>query len=97
MKTSIRIAALSALVSLSSFSVHAQGEGDGAKGMPKPLQSTASVSDVKAGARMSVQRSEGSPGVVAVRNSGLSRETVKAEAVMAARHGSTSRGEFGSM
>lgn len=94
MNATTRILAISALSIFSSFAATAaQGEGANAPEFATPFMSTASVADVKAGALMPVEISNGSTGVIGVTQSGLDRATVRNQAEIAARNGQTSRGE----
>ena len=99
MKNSIRIIAVSAFASLFAFAAHAgaQGEGDSAADIAPTARSTASSIDVKAGARMPVHMTDGSAHVASVLQSGLSRESVKQEALIATLGHAVPQGELGAM
>lgn len=94
MNTTSRILAASALSIFASFAAHAaQGEGAQAPEFARPFVSTASVADVKAGALMPVQITNGGTGFIGVTNSGVTRASVREELVMAIRSGQISHGE----
>ena len=94
MNTTARILAVSALSIFASLAhAAAQGEGANAPEFAPAFQSTASVSDVKAGALMPVHITNGSTGFIGVTDSGLSREAVRAQAVTAVRNGQIPHGE----
>lgn len=94
MNATARILAISALSIFSSFAATAaQGEGANAPEFATPFMSTASSADVKAGALMPVDISNGSTGFIGVTNSGLDRATVRNQAEIAFRNGETTHGE----
>ena len=97
MNTTTRLIAISAIAALSSFAAHANGEGDNAPEKAHAFMSSVSVAQVKSEARMPVHITEGSSGYTGVAASARSRDAVRAEALMAARDASTSRGERGPM
>jgi hypothetical protein len=94
MNTTARILAISALSIFASFAnAAAQGEGANAPEFATAFQSTASVSDVKAGALMPVHITNGGTGFIGVTTSTVAREAVRAQAVMAVRAGQIPHGE----
>jgi hypothetical protein len=94
MNTTSRILAASALSIFASFAAHAaQGEGAQAPEFARPFVSTASVADVKAGALMPLQITNGGTGFIGVTSSGVTRASVREELVMAIRSGQISHGE----
>ncbi|MRD48905.1 DUF4148 domain-containing protein [Caenimonas koreensis] len=98
MNTTTRFIAISAITALTSLAAHANGEGDNApENVRAPVVSTVSVAQVKAEARMPLKITEGGTGYMNAAKSDLSRDAVRAQALMASRNGTTSRGELGSM
>lgn len=94
MNTTSRLLAASALSLLASFAAHAaQGEGANAPEFAPAFVSTASAADVKAGALMPVQITNGGTGFIGVTRSGITSASVREELVMAVRAGQISRGE----
>ena len=99
MKRSIRIIAVSTFASLFALAAHAQTQGEGAAAadIAPPAHLKASAQDVKAVVPMSLNMREGSANVIGELHSGLSRQSVKADALMAARSGTTRQGEIAAM
>ncbi|MBC7605219.1 MAG: hypothetical protein H7255_21480 [Ramlibacter sp.] len=98
MNTTTRLIAISAITALTSFAAHANGEGDNApENARMSFMSSVTVAKVKGEARMPLQITEGSTGYSSASGSGLSRDSVRAQALMASRSGTTSRGELGPM
>lgn len=94
MNTTSRILAASALSFLASFGAHAaQGEGANAPEFAPAFVSTASQTDVKAGALMPLHITNGGTGFIGLTQSGVSSASVREEAAMAVRSGRISRGE----
>lgn len=94
MNTTSRILAASALSIFASFAAQAaNGEGAEAPEFARPFVSTASPADVKAGALMPMQITNGGTGFIGVTQSGVTSASLRAEAAMAVRSGQISRGE----
>ena len=98
MNTTTRLITISALAALASFAAHANGEGDNAPEQVRmSVMSTVSVAQTKSEARMPLRITEGSTGYTTTSGSNLTRDSVRAQALMASRNGTTSRGELGPM
>jgi hypothetical protein len=95
MKTSTLFTTASALAMLFAFPAHAD-EADGSD-RALAFTSSRSVADVKAEAAMPVRISNGGTGFIGVMNSGLTRESVSAQAAAAVKNGRISKGEIGVM
>jgi hypothetical protein len=95
MNRTTRLIAITAFAALSGFAAHAD-EADGSQ-RALSFTSTRSAAEVKAEAAMPVRITNGGTGFIGVTQSGVSRDSVKAQAAMAARSGQTSRGEVGLM
>jgi hypothetical protein len=80
-----KLLSIAALSTLAAFGAHAD-DGD-----------TRSVAEVRAEARNPIVVTEGSTGPVAVQATGVTRESVRAQAIAALREGDIPSGEMGTM
>ena len=94
MKTT-KLFAVAALSAFAAFGAHAD-EADASQ-FSVTVTSARSAAEVKAEALSPIKISNGSTGFVGVTQSGLQRDTVRAQAISALRNGEIPQGEIGYM
>jgi hypothetical protein len=90
-----KLLSIAALSTLAAFGAHADDGDTSQHGYN--FQSTRSVAEVRAEARNPIVFTEGSTGPVAVQATGVTRESVRAQAIAALREGDIPSGEMGTM